>query len=290
MNAHPQNRTKFSNISNEDLISLLRKGKSEKGGDFDPSSLKEEIIKRNVGLVKSIATRFLNSGEPLDDLIQAGYIGLLNAVANFDLAKNARFSTYASHLIQGEIRHYIRDKHSTIRIPQWVQAMNRKLKEVEEEFFQEEGRPPTFGELADRLSLTEKQLTAILRGREAMTYVSIDQERRSSDPSPGAPSLESILAKPTGLPDDIRMRILVAIEHLTELQQRIIRGLFYQGKSQSEVGRDLGLSQRQVSRMKERILHEIRDDLLRAGGKRELNQGGLRNNRDAMEGGISERT
>jgi len=282
MNAHPQNRTKFSSISNEDLISLLRKGKSEKGGDFDPSSLKEEIIKRNVGLVKSIATRFLNSGEPLDDLIQAGYIGLLNAVANFDLAKNARFSTYASHLIQGEIRHYIRDKHSTIRIPQWVQAMNRRINQAEEAFFQEEGRPPTLAELADRLNIAEEQLIAILRGREAMTYVSIDQARRRADPSPNPLTLDEILTKPTGLSDDVRMQLLIVIEQLTEIQQRVIRGLFYQGKSQSEVGEDLGLSQRQVSRMKERILQEMKEGLLKAG--RELNKGKLRNNRDVKEG------
>jgi len=282
MNAHPQNRTKFSSISNEDLISLLRKGKSEKGGDFDPSSLKEEIIKRNVGLVKSIATRFLNSGEPLDDLIQAGYIGLLNAVANFDLAKNARFSTYASHLIQGEIRHYIRDKHSTIRIPQWVQAMNRRINQAEEAFFQEEGRPPTLAELADRLNIAEEQLIAILRGREAMMYVSIDQARRRADPSPNPLTLDEILTKPTGLSDDVRMQLLIVIEQLTEIQQRVIRGLFYQGKSQSEVGEDLGLSQRQVSRMKERILQEMKEGLLKAG--RELNKGKLRNNRDVKEG------
>jgi len=287
MNTKPSDPTRsaeFSGVPNEDLIGLLRGKKRNGSCDFDPSRLREEIVRRNVGLVKSIAIKFLNSGEPLDDLIQAGYIGLLNAVANFDLAKNARFSTYASHLIQGEIRHYIRDKHSTIRIPQWVQSMNRRIKQAEEAFFQEEGRPPTLGELAGRLNLTEEQLTAILRGREAMTYVSIDQERRSSDPSPGTPSFESILAKPAGLPDDVRMRILIAIDRLSEIQQRIIHGLFYQGKSQSEVGKDLGLSQRQVSRMKERILLEIRDRLLRAGEEGELNGEGLRNNRDVMEG------
>jgi len=203
-------------------------------------------------------------------------------VANFDLAKNARFSTYASHLIQGEIRHYIRDKHSTIRIPQWVQAMNRRINQAEEAFFQEEGRPPTLAELADRLNIAEEQLIAILRGREAMTYVSIDQARRRADPSPNPLTLDEILTKPTGLSDDVRMQLLIVIEQLTEIQQRVIRGLFYQGKSQSEVGEDLGLSQRQVSRMKERILQEMKEGLLKAG--RELNKGKLRNNRDVKEG------
>lgn len=92
-------------------------------------------------MVKSIALEFTNSGEELEDLIQAGYIGLLNAVANFDLSRKVRFSTYASHLIRGEIRHYIRDKHAPVHVPQWVQAMNRRVTEAEEEFFKQEGRP-----------------------------------------------------------------------------------------------------------------------------------------------------
>ena len=101
--------------------------------EYSPSELRAEVVNRNVGLVKSIALKLLSSGEPLDDLIQAGYIGLLNAVSNFDLDRSNRFSTYASYLIQGEIRHYIRDKHATIRIPQWVQTMNRRIKEAEED-------------------------------------------------------------------------------------------------------------------------------------------------------------
>ena len=110
--------TSFAALTNEELIELLRDSVGSAENGHGSAQLQEEIVRRNVGLVKSIAVKFLGSGEPLDDLIQAGYIGLLNAAANFDLARNTRFSTYASYLIQGEIRHFIRDKHSTIRIPQ----------------------------------------------------------------------------------------------------------------------------------------------------------------------------
>jgi RNA polymerase sigma-B factor len=248
-------------LTNEELIELLQYPNCAE--DIDPAELREEIVRRNVGLVKSVAARFLGSGEPLDDLIQAGYIGLLNAVANFDLARNTRFSTYASHLIQGEIRHYIRDKHSTIRVPQWFQTMNRRVKAAEEEFFQREGRPPTLSELASRLRLAEEQLTALLRGRKAMTYVSIDQQRRSTDPNPPPPTVEHLMTKSDDLPFDVQMRLLVAIERLTDIQQHVIEGLFYEGKSQSEVGEELGISQRQVSRLKDRILGEMKDRLER---------------------------
>ena len=223
--------------------------------------LREEIVRRNVGLVKSIAVKFLNSGEPLDDLIQAGYIGLLNAVANFDLARKTRFSTYASYLIQGEIRHFIRDKHSTIRIPQWAQTMNRQTKVAEEAFFQTHGRPPSLSELADSLGLREDQLTLLLRSRESMTYVSIDQERRTTDPNPAPPVVEHLMTKPDELSFDVRMRSLVALEKLTEIQQQVSHGLFYQGKTHAQIGRELGISQRQVSRMKDQILDDMRASL-----------------------------
>ena len=252
-------RAPLSVLTNEQLIERLR-GKSTRS-DRDTAELREEIVRRNVGLVKSVALKFLGSGEPLDDLIQAGYIGLLNAVTNFDLARNTRFSTYSSYLIQGEIRHYIRDKHSTIRIPQWVQTMNRRVKEVEEAFFQQEGRPPTLSELASRLRLSEEQVTTLLRGRETMTYVSIDQQRRTTDPNPAPPTVERLMPMMEDLPFDVRIRVLIAIEELTEIQQQIIAGLFYEGKSQSEVGKELGMSQRQVSRLKDRILEEMKDSL-----------------------------
>lgn len=249
----------LADLNNEQLIQALQQAMSDESPSRSPSSLREEIVNRNIGLVKSIALKFLSSGEPLDDLIQAGYIGLLNAVSNFDLARSNRFSTYASYLIQGEIRHYIRDKHATIRIPQWVQTMNRRIKDAEEDIFQKQGRPPTLSELAAKADLREKQVRMLLRSRESMTYVSIDQDRRSGDPNPAPPTTERMLAESDGLPFDARMRVLAAIEQLSDIQQRVIQGLFYQGKSQSEIGEELGISQRQVSRMKEQILTEMRE-------------------------------
>jgi RNA polymerase sigma-B factor len=251
----------FASLSNERLIELLRHLADEGCDSAYVSHLREEIIQRNIGLVKAIAIQFLNSGELLDDLVQAGYIGLLNAVTNFDLARNILFSTYATYLVRGEIRHYIRDKHSTIRVPQWAQSMGKKLKEVEEAFFQENGRPPLIGEIAERMELGEKQVIDLLRGRNAMAYVSIDQERRGQDPRPPAPSLDSIYPRDESVSSELNVRITIAIEQLVAIQQQVIRGLFYQAKSQSELGEELGLSQRQVSRLKEKALLQMKERL-----------------------------
>ncbi len=252
----------LAGLTNEELLNRLKE-LAEEGTDPEKlSRVREEVIKRNVGLVKSIALEFTNSGEDLEDLVQAGYIGLLNAVANFDLSRNVRFSTYASHLIRGEIRHYIRDKHAPVHIPQWVQTMNRRVTEAEEEFFQQKGRPPTLPELSAKVGIAEEQLVEVLRGREAMTYVSIDEKNRQQDPNPPVPTLDHIVRDDkTDLPFDLRMRIVTAIEQLAEIQRQVVEGLFYQGKTQAELGKDLGISQRQISRMKDSILSELRAKL-----------------------------
>jgi RNA polymerase sigma factor (sigma-70 family) len=102
-----------------------------------------------------------------------------------------------------------------------------------------------------------------------MTYVSIDQDRRSSDPNPAPPTLEDTLPESTAFSLDTRMHIVSAIEQLARMQRHIVEGLFYQGKSQSEVGHELGISQRQVSRMKDRALAELQQNLLHSDAEKE---------------------
>ena len=96
--------------------------------DMHKEATDERILKFKP-LVKNIACKFKNSGEPLEDLEQLGYIGLINAINLYNQKREVKFETYASWFISGEIRHYIRDKHQTIRIPHWITELNRKIDE-----------------------------------------------------------------------------------------------------------------------------------------------------------------
>jgi len=224
--------------------------------------IKEKIIQKNVGLVISIAKKFVNSGEPLEDLVQSGYIGLLNAAHNFDLNKGAMFSTYATFLIQGEIRHYIRDKNSTIRIPQWLQKLSNEIKLAEENFYKEHGKFPSIYELSEELNIEEDGIREALKARSSLNYISIDAQRRRDDPRPMAIDVSKIRSKHREeFPIEYKVKIASAIEKLTELQQKVIQDLFYSGKSQARVGKEIGVSQRQVSRIKQDVLKTIKKDL-----------------------------
>ncbi len=248
-------------MDSEQLLAQLARLHAQAAPQDQILKLKEELVEANVGLVTSIAKRFVHSGEPLEDLVQAGYIGLLNAVHNFDLNRGTKFSTYATYLIQGEIRHHIRDKNTTIRLPQWLQKLSQQVKRAEERFYQEHGRLPTIAQLSDALNIEEDGIREALKAREALHYVSIDAERREEDPRPLAFDPSKIRSKhPDEFPIEYRIKIASAIETLTDLQQRVINDLFYAGKSQAQVGQEVGYSQRHISRIKQEVLDAIRGE------------------------------
>jgi len=262
--------------SNEELLEEIKKleaQKEEAENDSEFSEineelgdLKDQLIEQNIGLVKSIAGDFTHSGLDFEDLRQAGYIGLLNAVENYDLNEGAKFSTYASHLIKGEVRHHVRDEQPSVHIPQWVKRLNKKIKKAEERIYQETGEFPTIEEISNELNIEEEGVREVLKARDSMTYVSIDRERRESDPRPEYIDYEKIRSKhKEDLPLEFKVRIADAIEKLTEVQQQVVKGLFYEEQTQEEVGEDIGTSQRQVSRIKSRVLDQLKDQLEESG-------------------------
>ncbi len=250
-------------METEQLLKQLNE-LTERGAPVEETMpLKELIVKNNMGLVISIAKKFIHSGEPLEDLVQAGYIGLLNAAHNYDLNRGAKFSTYATFLIQGEIRHYIRDKHTTVRVPQWLQKLNNDIKQAEERFFKEYGRLPGISDLANDLNIEEDGIREALKARSSVNYISIDAERREGDPRPREIDVTKIRSKhDEDFPIEYRIKIASAIEKLSDLQQKVIHDIFYSGKPQAQIGAEVGVSQRQISRIKQDVLETIKQDLM----------------------------
>ena len=111
---------------------------------------RDQIFSRYSGVVDIVVRKFLRSGER-EELIQVGYIGLLNAIERFDASKGYKFSTYASHCVEGEIRHFLRDKSETIRRPRWVRKLSSQVAGFLERFLQQNERLPTLTEISDAL-------------------------------------------------------------------------------------------------------------------------------------------
>jgi len=214
-------------------------------------------------LVKSIAYKFKNSGEPLEDLEQVGYIGLINAMNLYNKNRGIKFITYATWLISGEIRHYIRDKHQVIKIPSWMLKLNKKIDEFIISYKKENNKFPSLSEISEKFNLTEEGIKEILKARETVQIVSLDQEQRkySSDSYPNIEKIRSKNYETFKLPMEDIITLKTAFSKLKKLQRKVIYYIFEKDLTQIKIARKLGISQRRVSRIKDSALKKLKEDI-----------------------------
>jgi len=221
-----------------------------------------EILKYQ-SLIKSIAYKFKNSGEPLEDLEQLGYIGLINAINLYNQQRGVKFETYASWFISGEIRHYIRDKHQPIRIPHWIIELNKKVDEFIVKYREETKQTPSLKKIAQEFNLTLDGVKEVLKARDVVHVVSIDQESRSFDHNE-YPLLEKIKNdhyKSFRLPIEDLIALELALNKLKNLQSKVVNYIFMKDLTQAKTAKKLAISQRQVSRIKNEALKRLKEEL-----------------------------
>jgi len=223
----------------------------------------DDQIREYQHLIKNIAHKFKNSGEQSEDLEQVGYIGLINALNLYNQNRGVKFETYATWLISGEIRHYIRDKHQVIKIPSWMLKLNKKIDEFIIAYKKENNRFPSLSKISEEFKLTEEGIKEILKAREAVQIVSLDQEQRKYD-SNSIPKLEKIKSKnyqTFKLPMEDIIALKTAFNKLKKLQRKVIYYIFERDLTQTKTARKLAISQRQVSRIKNKALKSLKEEL-----------------------------
>jgi len=214
-------------------------------------------------LVKIIANKFKNSGEPLEDLEQLGYIGLINALNLYNQQREVKFETYASWFISGEIRHYIRDKHQIIRIPHWITELNVKIDEFIVEYKEETKQIPTLKKIAEKFNLTEEGVKEVLKARDVVHVVSIDQGNRDYDCNdyPELAKIKNDHYKSFRLPIEDLIALELALNKLKNLQRKVVNYIFIKDLTQTKTAKKLAISQRQVSRIKNEALKTLKEEL-----------------------------
>lgn len=223
----------------------------------------DEIILKYRPLVRSIAAKFINSGEPLEDLEQVGYLGLINALNLYDPTRQVKFETYASWLISGEIRHYIRDKHQTIKIPHWIMELNKKIEQYILEFKRENNQVPSLKQIANKFNLTEEGVKEVLKAREVVHTVSIDQENRIYDyrDLPVLSKIKNNHYQSFKLPIEDLIALEMAMDKLKDIQRKVLNYIFVKDLTQTKTAKALALSQKQVSRIKKDAIKFLREEL-----------------------------
>lgn len=239
-------------LANEETAALLKKTKE---GD---RQAREKLVQGNLRLVLSVIQRFTNRGELADDLFQVGCIGLIKSIDNFDLSQNVRFSTYAVPMIIGEIRRYLRD-NSAIRVSRSMRDLAYRAMQAKERFISEHSREPTIEELSALLSIPRRELVLAL---DAIVDPVSLYEPLYSDAGDEMCVMDQV--RDTKNTDEMwleRISLRNAISRLSEREKHILALRFFEGRTQTEVASEIGISQAQISRLEKAALERIKKQI-----------------------------
>jgi len=209
--------------------------------------IRDEIVLQYANLVESIGRRFVGACEPLEDLCQEGYIGLIASVDKYDASKGVKFSTYATHFIIGQIKHYLRDRGKIIKEPAWLQELNQRMTRVIESLGQQLGRHPTEREISDVMQMPEHSVVELLTTREVFKVSSLDGEKDDNSNQRDTEKISDDKMVTFQLPLEDKIVLEAAMQRLKDIEQQVIFEHYYKGHNQTEIAKHLGISCNYVS-------------------------------------------
>ena len=222
-------------------------------------SAREQLVQRHLPLVRSLARRYANRGEPLDDIEQVGAIGLLKAIDRFELGREVSLATYATPNVVGEIKRHFRDKGWAIRVPRALQELNARMSGTIDGLTSRLGRSPSIAEMAAALETTPEEVLEALEVGSAYSTLSLSSlPGRESDSDP----LDSIGSEDQEFErSEDRASLAPALAQLPVREREILRMRFEEGLPQTQIAERVGLSQMHVSRLIRKALATMRDEL-----------------------------
>lgn len=218
----------------------------------DSRADRDILITENMGLVHTCAHRFTGKGIEYEDLFQAGCMGLVKAFDAFDRERGVRFSTYAVPVILGEIRRLFRDG-GTVKVSRTLKELSIRTAREREKFALKEGREPTIKELAERLGVSEEDVTEAVCTAAPVISLTADEDNGGGQADVPVASPEEQIAE--------RLSVIQAVSSLEERDRAIVRLRYYENKTQTQTAAALGMTQVQVSRREKKILGLLRQEL-----------------------------
>jgi RNA polymerase sigma-B factor len=220
---------------------------------------REQVAERFMPLARALARRYLGAQEPIEDLMQVAYLGLIKAIDRFDTSRGNRFAAYAVPTILGELRRHFHDTGWAVHVPRSGQERAMEVERAGEVLTSRAGHAPTVGEIAQYLERDHEEVLDALQVTRARGAVSLDAPR----PGGGEDELES-RAETIGSDDEgyelveERAAVAHALASLTPREQRVVRLRFEHEMTQSQIAAEVGLSQMQISRVLRRALERMR--------------------------------
>jgi len=224
-------------------------------GDEPAAEVRHALIELHLPLVEHCARRFMHRGEPLEDLVQVGTIGLIKAVDRFEVERGVEFSTYATPTILGEIKRYFRDKGWAIRVPRRLQELRMAIATATSDLSQTLGRSPTPREIAELLEISVEEVLEGLESANAYATMSLDVSSDEDGPS----WLDSLGQEDEGMEHvELRESLRPLLAGLPPREQQILVLRFFRQQTQSQIAEQVGISQMHVSRLLTRTLERLR--------------------------------
>ncbi|MDE6625908.1 MAG: SigF/SigG family RNA polymerase sporulation sigma factor [Lachnospiraceae bacterium] len=230
-----------------ELLKLAKEGNQD---------AKEQLVTENLGLVWAVARRFIGRGHELEDLYQIGCIGLMKCIDKFDLSFEVKFSTYAVPMISGEIKRFLRDD-GMIKVSRTLKETAYKVKKAREEMINRTGVEPRLEELSQILEIDVEEIVASL---EANVEVESIQKTIYQNDGNAVYLMDKIACEEDE--NEILLNQMVVedlLKQLEEVEEKIIRMRYFENRTQTEIAKEIGISQVQVSRMEKKILLKLRE-------------------------------
>ncbi|MBA1334761.1 MAG: RNA polymerase sigma factor SigB [Firmicutes bacterium] len=224
--------------------------------------LRNAIFEKYIYLAEILAKKYINRGVEYQDLFQIASIGLINAIERFDISRGYKFSSFATPTIIGEIKKYFRDKEWMIRVPRRLQKLSKRIQSAKEALAQEYNRNPRVPELAEYLNVTEEEVLEAMEAGGVYSLQSLDEPYNNSDENRDLSLSDLIGANDLNLQKiENRDYIERCISKLDEKELKILKDRYFKGRTQSQIAKDLKVSQMTVSRIEKKILEKFRREL-----------------------------
>ncbi|MBR3629727.1 MAG: SigB/SigF/SigG family RNA polymerase sigma factor [Oscillospiraceae bacterium] len=244
------NTAELTVLSEAEKMTLLREFK-----ETGSKAVRDKLVKGNLRLVLSIVQRFAGRGEDVDDLFQIGVVGLIKAINNFDLTKEVRFSTYCVPMISGELRRHLRD-YSHIKVSRSMRDLAYKAIQAKETLTNRLLREPTMDEIASEIG--EKRADVVIALESISDPISL-YEPVYSDAGDTLYVMDQLSDNESDESWIAQFSMRDAMRSLGEREKHILYLRFLCGRTQTEVAKEIGISQAQVSRLEKSAIARIKD-------------------------------
>ncbi|KPU26463.1 RNA polymerase sigma 70 [Caloranaerobacter sp. TR13] len=244
---------KYKNIDNKTLFSMYKKNKD--------SLIRNELIERHLYIAEILSKKYANKGIEYEDIYQVACLALIYAIDRYDVDKGFEFSSFATPTIIGEIKKYFRDKGWVIRVPRRIQELSKKISNARVVLTQKLQKTPTVKDIAEYLMCSEEEILEAMEVSKVYMPHSLDLTYDSDDDK------DMTLGDLIGEDDKYFTKIEnidfleKVLDNLNDLEKRILKGRYFDNKTQSSMAKELGVSQMTVSRLEKKIIEKFRKEL-----------------------------